>query len=334
MTGTVPPWTAAEYLALAAAGDRERAVRFVLDLLDQGIEGDLVISEVLAASQREVGARWERAEWTVADEHLASGVTLAALEAIATSSPGRRPEGLALSVCAEGDWHGLPAQMFSEQLRCRGQDVRFLGASTPTDDLFQMLGRRRPDAVLVTCIMAPFFPGVASHVDTAHRQGVPVLVGGAAMTRERAVRLGADAWATDLDDALDVLSAWRRERPTVMAGPVALEMSALELEVRACELGDRALAELAFGYLRTQDYDVDQLERMREDLAWIVRFLAAAQLVDDPSVYVSYRRWLSRVVAARGIPAAALAAGLEALAPLVHPVAPAAARLLTDTTET
>ena len=70
-----------EYLEHAVVGDSRSGVRLTLNLLDRGVPFDEIIVGLLGVAQREVGERWLRNDWTVADEHLASGVTQKALDA-------------------------------------------------------------------------------------------------------------------------------------------------------------------------------------------------------------------------------------------------------------
>ena len=119
------------YLRDAVLGNRRAAVRLTLDLLDRRVSREQIVVDLLAAAQREVGQRWYCNELTVADEHLASGVTAAALDTLmgeTSQSPGG---SLTVVACAEGDFHSLAAQMFGELLREHGIGVTVLGASTP-----------------------------------------------------------------------------------------------------------------------------------------------------------------------------------------------------------
>jgi len=61
-----------------------------------------------------------------------------------------------------------------------------------------------------------------------------------------------------------------------------------------------------------------------------VRFIAAARLVDDPIVLTDFLKWLTSLLAVRGVPSAAVGAGLTALAPLVGRIDPAAGELARD----
>ncbi|TVR19749.1 MAG: hypothetical protein EA387_12895 [Nitriliruptor sp.] len=316
----LPPRASDSFLDLALAGERAQATRLTLDLFAGGFPLPVLITDLLGAVQREVGARWHRAEIGVAEEHLVTGVSQATLGALAATVPHRPGRGTVVLACAEGDWHSLPAQLFAESLRAVGQGVLYLGASTPSEDVSRLLERRRPDALLVTCNLALSYPGVAGLADAAHRHGVPVLAGGRALNPARAVALGADAWAADVTSAANLLRSWRRTPPEVDPRPVELEAAAAALDARAPELGGVAYEALADRFPPMADYDRRQRARTYEDLVYIVRFLAAARLVDDEEVFTTFATWLEDLLVARGVPAAALVAGLEVLAPPVRDI--------------
>ena len=316
----LPPRASDSFLDLALAGERARATRLTLDLLEEGFSLPVLVTDLLGAVQREVGARWHRAEIGVADEHLVTGVSQAALGALTATVPHRPGRGTVVLACAEGDWHSLPAQLFGEALRAEGQGVIYLGASSPAEEVSRLIARRRPDALLITCNLALFYPGVAGLADAAHRHGVPVLAGGRALNPARAIALGADAWAADVKSAANLVRSWRLVPPEVDPSPVELVAAAVALDDRAPELGGVAYEALAERFPPMADYDQRQRARTYEDLVYIVRFLAAARLVDDDEVFTSFATWLEELLGARGVPAAALIAGLEVLAPSVRDI--------------
>jgi methanogenic corrinoid protein MtbC1 len=319
------------FLERAIRSDGASAVRLALGLLDQGASTEAVVVDLLAPAQRESGERWLHNDWTVADEHVVSGVTQRSLDAIANSIEPPVAEGSVVVACAEGDWHSLPAQMCAEVLRSHGFDVSFLGASTPSDHVARLLTRDRPNALIVTCNLALFFTGVASLVDAAHRTGTPVIAGGRALLHgpERARRLGADAWAPDVASAGAILREWVADRPSPSTDPTTLDGIALQLDLDAPPFAAAAFDSMITSYPGMGRLTAEQLARTREDLAFIVRFIAAAQLVDDPTVLTEFLDWLSSLLAARDVPRIALIAGLDALAPLVGD-ADSAARELTQ----
>jgi methanogenic corrinoid protein MtbC1 len=332
LTAGPGPGLVERYLEQAVGGDGRVGVRLALDLIDNGVPARDVIVNLLGPAQREVGERWLANSWTVAEEHLVSGVTQKALDAIAHTIGPPPATGLIAVACAEGDWHSLPAQMLAEMLRAEGFAIAFLGGSAPADHVATFMARRRPDALAVSCNLGIFFGGVTRLADAAHRHGIPVLAGGRALGREpaRAACLGADAWAAGIDDAVAVLRDWQRRPPDVSGEPTPFEPTAAHLDSLARRIAGEALESLRADYPPIASLDEKRLARTREQLAVVARFTAAARLVGDPTVLTEMLGWLRTFLTSRGVPAAALTAGLSALAPVIRRTDPVAARLVLD----
>ncbi len=318
------------YLRDAVLGNRRAAVRLTLDLLDRRVSRELIVVDLLAAAQREVGQRWYCNELTPADEHLASGVTAAALDTLMGETS--QPPGGSLTVvtCAEGDFHSLAAQMFGELLREHGVGATVLGASTPAEVVAEFLVRSGADSLAISCSVPLFFPGTVRLADAAHRQGIPVIAGGPAFGHGpgRAERLGADAWALTAADAAAILLGWRSEPPSVNRDPTPVDPVALRLTAQAEALGGAAFDGLAARFPPMAGYDERRMARAREDLVFIVQFLAATLLAADQAIFGDFLYWLQNLLVQRGVPAQALIAGLEALRPVVEAVDTGAALLL------
>lgn len=317
------------YLERALRGASYEAARVALDLLDVGVPAHDVIGDLLAPAQQQVGDRWQVNELTVADEHLATGVASAALHALASSVAAPATGGLVVVACAEGDWHGIAAHMFAEQLRSCGFAVAHLGASTPAEHLAAFVARHRPAALAISCNLPLFYAGVSRLANAAHAHGVPVLAGGRAFDGrpERALRIGADAWAADLDESLPILASWQQEPPAVATEPVHLDGVALELDASAPHIARSAFDDLTRRFRAVGSYDDAQLARTREDLEFIVQFIAATRLVGDVTVLTTFLTWLTDLLAARGVPGRALEAGLESVRFVLAEVDPSAAAL-------
>jgi hypothetical protein len=222
--------------------------------------------------------------------------------------------------------------MFAEVLRSHGFEVSFLGASTPSSHVARLLARDRPDALVVSCNLAPNFAGVTTLANAAHRTGTPVIAGGRALLSGpgRALRLGADAWAPEVASAVATLHEWTEDRPSPPTDPIAFDAGAMALDLESSRLGSAALESMTTSWPWMKDFTTEQLARSREDLEFMVRFIAAARLVADPTVLTEFLDWLRSLLGARGVPATALVAGLEALGPLVGSVDPKAGHLIRD----
>jgi methanogenic corrinoid protein MtbC1 len=315
-----PLITAAEverFVHALARRDRKAAARQALGLLDAGVPVQELVQGLLGPAQAEVGRRWEANQWSVADEHAATAITDAVLGALAWRIEAAEDQGHVVVTCAEGEWHSLPARMAAEVLRVHGWQVTFLGASTPAEHLRRFVAEVGAVAVVVSCSLSIFLGGVQRSVQAAQSGGVPALVGGRAFGPDdlRARRLGADGWAPDPVAAARLLGSWRQQPPAVGKRPAGMrDAEPLELEAARPELVEAAMSELFLRFPPLAGYSQNQLARTREDLGYILQFLEAALLTDDPRLFLDeFLPWLTRVLTSRGLPAGVVTVGLEAL---------------------
>jgi hypothetical protein len=305
------------FVGFLARRDRRAAARQALGLLEAGIAIQELVQGLLGPAQAEVGRRWETNQWGVADEHVATAITDAVLGALAWRIDTVEDQGHVVVTCAEGEWHSLPARMAAELLRLHGWQVTFLGASTPADHLRRFVAETGAVGVLISCSVPIFLGGAQRSVQAAQSAGVPALVGGRALGPDdlRARRLGASGWAPDAVAAAHLLAGWRRQAPTMAGRPAGTsDREPLELEAERPQLVEAAMNELFLRFSPLAGYSEAQLARTREDLAYILQFLEAALLADDPRIFLSdFLPWLTRVLTSRGLPAGVVTVGLEAL---------------------
>ena len=166
--------------------------------------------DVLTAALHEVGLRWERAELTVAQEHLATAITQSLLAQLAGSlAPAalERSRGTVIVACTPGELHALGAQMVADFLEANGWAVRHLGASTPPDALAQLAGSLGVTAVALSTSLPDRLPDArracALLRELPNRPLIVVGGQGYGGRPDLARRVGADALA---DTPLDLVA--------------------------------------------------------------------------------------------------------------------------------
>jgi methanogenic corrinoid protein MtbC1 len=314
----------AGYLDAIASADRTRAVSIARAELARGVPARDVLLDLVCPAQQEVGRLWQGNTWNVAREHAATAISEAVVGAVTVGAadtgdapPRTASRGTVVVACVEDEWHVLPARVVAEVLILAGWRVIFLGASTPAAHLAQFVHDTGPDAVALSCSVPSTLPKARRLIEAAREAGVPVMVGGRAFGPDdhRARRLGANAWAATASDAVEVLAqlgAYASPPP-----PLRPSDDYAALTLRAAELQDRAVRELAGRSPLVAAYTSEQLARTREDIGHIVAFLAAALYVEDERIMSEFVGWLREVLTTRGVPAAAVDAGLDAVAAAV-----------------
>ena len=125
-----------------------------------------VYLEVLQPALYEIGRRWEEAEISIAQEHLATATTQSLMARLAerldagTDRRGRTR----LVACAEGELHSLGGRMVADFLDADGWDVLFVGALSPVGALAEMAAERGVDVVALSASLSERLPEVAAAV--------------------------------------------------------------------------------------------------------------------------------------------------------------------------
>jgi DNA-binding transcriptional MerR regulator len=168
------------------------------EVVDQSLDAfgfPSVLQSVLFPTLREVGARWQRHELTVAHEHFASNVIRARLLGLArlwgvASGPS------VLLACAAHELHDIPLLALGLALRSYGWRIVFLGADTPGATVIEAAGAMRP----ALAVISSFDPDRLAEQTTVLRRlgrGTPLALAGPGATETLSTRVGARRLALD-----------------------------------------------------------------------------------------------------------------------------------------
>ena len=127
-------------------GDEIAAELIVRDAIDARLTTAQIDDEIIAPALWLVGRLWARGEISIADEHLATSISLRvlALQREATRTVRARTGRKALLAAPEGEMHTVALQMISNLLRDAGYTVLMLGPDVPLGALAEC--RRPPRA--------------------------------------------------------------------------------------------------------------------------------------------------------------------------------------------
>ena len=294
------------YDAALAARDGDAAAAVVTTLLIEGTPPIRVLTDVIAEAQRDVGARWQRGEWTVAEEHAATATSVSATN-IVRSLVGRTPatRGRVVVACAEHEWHELPAMMIECALRAAGWDTTLLGASTSPLRLNQYLQDLGPEAVAVSCSMLGALPAVRRFIEASTASGVPILVGGLAFGPDglRARAMGATAWAPNAAEAVAAMDTLPAVVPAVrpFAAGVADELAALDMNQWA--LVERLSAQWSLTRAVEADPGGVTPGFADDEVRQMLHAVSAALLTGDPRPVPETAAWICELLRTRGFAA-------------------------------
>lgn len=197
------------YLTALRAGDRRAAFSAVESARAAGLDIAAIYLDVLQPALREIGLLWQQNLLTVADEHLATAVTMSAMMRLAAETiPEQRGRLTMIAACGESERHEIGLRMLCDLLDREGWETIFLGSTVPMDSLARMVAERAPNAVALSASLAPHLPNLRVAIRAVRRAAGDsqplILVGGRLFIDQPGLATWAGADLTANDAALAV----------------------------------------------------------------------------------------------------------------------------------
>jgi methanogenic corrinoid protein MtbC1 len=184
------------YATALLAGDEVAADVAIREAIDAGLSTADVNEGIIAPALRLVGELWQRGEITVADEHLATQITLRVLalqRETRRAQRSRRGHRVLLATPA-GEQHVMALTMVGNLLSEAGYEVVMLGPDVPEDALAAAATRHRPAVIGLSVTMAGGADRalLAIYEVQERRPETGFIVGGRAVTSRLPVRPGIE----------------------------------------------------------------------------------------------------------------------------------------------
>ncbi|MGZ8578059.1 MAG: cobalamin B12-binding domain-containing protein [Actinomycetota bacterium] len=194
------------------AADMEPAVGAAQRLIDGGMDPKSVLEDAMAVAMFDLGEMWKRGE-VFLPEVVASAEVFRACNAIVEpallAQRGEADGGhLVVLATVKGDLHDLGKNMVAAMLRTSGFEVLDLGKDVSADRIIEAIRERTPVIVGLSALLTTTVPYQQTVIERLGTEGlrdrVKVMVGGAPVTPEWAERIGADGYANNAPEAVDI----------------------------------------------------------------------------------------------------------------------------------
>jgi methanogenic corrinoid protein MtbC1 len=199
------------YARALLQGDEIAAELAIREAIDARLTTAQIDDEIIAPALWLVGRLWARGEISIADEHLATNISLRvlALQREATRTASARKGTTALLAAPEGEMHTVALQMISNLLRDAGYTVLMLGPDVPVGALAEAAARHEPQVVCMTATMPDASDRlmIAVHEIGRSWSGAGYLLGGSGLSRRLRPMPGIHVCkrVSDAVDAADAL---------------------------------------------------------------------------------------------------------------------------------
>jgi len=179
--------------------------------LEKNISPAEIISQALTAGMRVVGEKFSAKEYFIPDM-LASadavGEAMEILKPLLEESDFETKGKFAIAT-VKGDIHDIGKNIVAILVKGAGYEVHDLGVDTPAEKIVDFVKKESPDYLGLSALLTTTMPemGVVIEAlkDNKLRDGVKVLIGGAAVSDDFAQQIGADVYCVDSFQAVKVL---------------------------------------------------------------------------------------------------------------------------------
>ena len=193
-------------------GDRDTAVAVTEEALAAEIP-PLEILDFMTEAMGVVGDRFARQEIYVPEMLISARAmkgAVALLEPLLIGS-GHRPDKIAVMGTIKGDLHDIGKNLVGMMLKGANFEIVDLGTNTTIDEFLTAAREHKADVIGNSALLTTTMGNMRGVIEAVRAADdlpqLRVIVGGAPVTHEFAVKIGADGWAPDAASAVEVAKA-------------------------------------------------------------------------------------------------------------------------------
>ncbi len=203
--------------------NRECVLENVEKALNEGYSATKIILGPMSDAMKEIGRLYEEGEYFIAELIEAADIfkdVMKKLDKLLYEEASKKKTSLKrLKIVigtVKGDVHDIGKTLVSVMLQAAGHEVIDLGVDVDADKFINALREYKADILAMSALLtstARYMRVVIEKLkEVGLRDKVFVLIGGAATTEEYAKEIGADGWAKDAIEAVNIVNEIAKRR--------------------------------------------------------------------------------------------------------------------------
>ena len=190
--------------------DSDTAMEAYQEALDADVPPMEIINDALAVSLNKLGELFADEEIFLPELLFAASIVTDIMNSLAEKfSEGEavmNKKGKVLLATVEGDVHDIGKSLVGMIMNAAGYEVIDAGKDVPNTKLIEMAKELKPDIVGLSALLTTTMMAQKEFIEMAKEEGIrdkiKIMVGGAPVSREWAVKIGADGWSEDASQAV------------------------------------------------------------------------------------------------------------------------------------
>jgi trimethylamine corrinoid protein len=184
-----------------------------LKALEASIPVADVIQKGIAIGLQDIGHKFETGELFLTHLIAAAETAKAAIDGVLIPEMKKHPDEVSLGTkiilaTVKGDVHDIGKNIVGAMLFAAGFNVIDLGKDVPTDEIIRKVKEEKAPLLGLSALLSTTIPVIEEVIQSLENAGirdeVKVIVGGAPVTEEWAMKIGADGYGDNAPHAVDV----------------------------------------------------------------------------------------------------------------------------------
>jgi len=190
----------------------------VKELIDQALKNNVPAKEILhdglIKAMNIVGEKFKKCEFYLPDVLWAAQAMKAGIEMIQPFFQRSEVAPLAKVVIGtvEGDIHEIGKNLVAMMVGANGFDVIDLGVDVPPEKFVESVKAHGAKICMMSALLTTTMPTMKKIIEALKQAGlegkVKTMVGGAPVTKQFAIEIGADGYSPDAPGAVDLAKKW------------------------------------------------------------------------------------------------------------------------------
>jgi len=191
-------------------GDHIGIRRHAQEMLDKGLNAKDILQRGMISAMEVIGERFTAGDIFIPEVLLSARAMNEALSVLEPwlASEEREVSGRVLMGTVRGDMHDIGKNMVSTMLRGVGFEIRDMGVNIPTEEIIEEVEGYKPHILGLSALLTSTMPEMKGVIDALRARGVrdsiQVMVGGAPVNEKFARDIGADGYAPDAGEAVQL----------------------------------------------------------------------------------------------------------------------------------
>jgi len=195
-------------------GDAQGVKPLVQKALDEGHGPREVLNDGLMKGMEAVGKKFGAGEMFIPEVMLSARTIHSSLEVLRPlledEEGGMQMKGKMVLGTVVGDIHDIGKSLVEMMFTANGFDVVDIGIDVPPDKFVEAIKEYKPNLVGLSALLTTTMPAVTDTLEAIDKEGLreggklKIIIGGAPVTQEFADEIGADLYAEDALEGVEV----------------------------------------------------------------------------------------------------------------------------------